>query len=126
MQIIGDKLIEFEEMIFVSSVNETLKNSHLVFVYNEENIELAKRFEIKFSLIINDEIQAIKANALGAKFIILALNNAKFCQKIANLCEYYLFDSKTACIVKNRQDIKKAIKLKFDAIIYQNAIKNFK
>lgn len=127
MQIIGDKLIPFEEMIFVSktdlSANKNPK-SHIVFNYDEANIEVALKLGLKFSLFIKDEIEAIKANAMDVKFIILDLKSAKFCEKIISLCEYYLFDTKTACIVKNEGDIKRAIKLKFDAVIYQNAIKN--
>lgn len=61
------------------------------------------------------------ANALGAKFIII--KNENIIHEIQNLATYYLFDSKIAMIVNDKNDILRAIKLRIDAVIYRRAIK---
>ncbi|ASM38837.1 MAG: hypothetical protein SPI03_04135 [Campylobacter sputorum] len=120
MQIIGDRLVNYEPLTYTK--NPSNLNEHIIFDYDEKNIQLAINSNLKFSLIVNDSYEAIMANAVGAKFIII--KNENIVHEIQNLATYYLFDSKIAMIVNDKNDILRAIKLGIDAVIYRRAIKN--
>lgn len=122
MQIIGDTLIPYEQLIYVKNMSLIKNDEHLVFDYDDKNLHLALNNKLNFSLIINDSYEAIMANAVGAKFIII--KNENLISEVQSLATYYLFDSKIAMLVNDKNDIIRAIKLKIDAVIYRRAIKN--
>lgn len=122
MQIIGDKLISYEQLIYIKNTNLIKDNEHIVFDYDDKNLQLALNNKLNFSLIVNDSYEAIMANAVGAKFIII--KNENLISEVQSLATYYLFDSKIAMLVNDKNDILRAIKLKIDAVIYKKAIKN--
>lgn len=122
MQIIGDRLIDYEPLTYSRNFSNLRDDTHIIFDYDEKNIQLALNDKVKFSLIVNDSYEAIMANAVGAKFIVI--KNENIVHEIQNLASYYLFDSKTAMIVNDKNDILRAIKLRVDAVIYKRAIKN--
>ncbi|VYS78722.1 hypothetical protein [Campylobacter ureolyticus] len=123
MQIIGHKLIECKNFNLIQTVENILNFDNLIFEYNEDFIKNAKDNGKTFSVIARNLNEAILANALKAKFIIIEKNNISIAKEVVKLAEFYLFDSKIAIIIENyEKDLLNAINLKVDAVIYKNII----
>lgn len=123
MQIIGHKLIKYENFNLIQTVENILNFDNLIFEYNEDFIKNAKDNGKTFSVIARNLNEAILANALKAKFIIIEKNNTSIAKEVVKLAEFYLFDSKIAIIIENyEKDLLNAINLKVDAVIYKNII----
>lgn len=123
MQIIGHKLIEYKNFNLIRTVENILNFDNLIFEYNEDFIKNAKDNGKTFSVIARNLNEAILANALKAKFIIIEKNNISIAKEVVKLAEFYLFDSKIAIIIENyEKDLLNAINLKVDAVIYKNII----
>lgn len=123
MQIIGHKLIEYENFNLIQTVENILNFDNLIFEYNENFIKNAKNSGKTYSVIVRNLNEAILANALNAKFIIIEKNNISITKEVVKLAEFYLFDSKIAIIIENyEKDLLNAINLKVDAVIYKNII----
>ncbi|WP_304342170.1 hypothetical protein [Campylobacter ureolyticus] len=123
MQIIGHKLIEYKNFNLIQTVENILNFDNLIFEYNEDFIKNAKNSGKTFSVIARNLNEAILANALKAKFIIIEKNNISIAKEVVKLAEFYLFDSKIAIIIENyEKDLLNAINLKVDAVIYKNII----
>ena len=123
MQIIGHKLIEYENFNLIQTVENILNFDNLIFEYNENFIKNARNSGKTFSVIVRNLNEAILANALNAKFIIIEKNNISITKEVVKLAEFYLFDSKIAVIIENyEKDLLNAINLRVDAVIYKNII----
>ena len=123
MQIIGHKLIEYKNFNLIQTVENILNFDNLIFEYNEDFIKNAKDNGKTFSIIARNLNEAILANALNAKFIIIEKNNISIAKEVVKLAEFYLFDSKVAVIIENyEKDLLNAINLRVDAVIYKNII----
>ena len=123
MQIIGHKLIEYKNFNLIQTVENILNFDNLIFEYNEDFIKNAKDNGKTFSIIARNLNEAILANALKAKFIIIEKNNISIAKEVVKLAEFYLFDSKVAVIIENyEKDLLNAINLRADAVIYKNII----
>lgn len=123
MQIIGHKLIEYENFNLIQTVENILNFDNLIFEYNENFIKNAKNSGKTYSVIVRNLNEAVLANALNAKFIIIEKNNTSITKEVVKLAEFYLFDSKVAVIIENyEKDLLNAINLKVDAVIYENII----
>lgn len=123
MQIIGHKLIKYKNFNLIQTVENILNFDNLIFEYNENFIKNAKNSGKTFSVIARNLNEAILANALKAKFIIIEKNNTSIAKEVVKLAEFYLFDSKIAIIIENyEKDLLNAINLKVDAVIYKNII----
>ena len=123
MQIIGHKLIEYENFNLIQTVENILNFDNLIFEYNEDFIKNAKDNGKTFSVIARNLNEAILANALKVKFIIIEKNNTSIAKEVVKLAEFYLFDSKIAIIIENyEKDLLNAINLRVDAVIYKNII----
>lgn len=123
MQIIGHKLIEYENFNLIQTVENILNFDNLIFEYNENFIKNAKNSSKTYSVIVRNLNEAVLANALNAKFIIVEKNNISITKDVVKLAEFYLFDSKIAVIIENyEKDLLNAINLRVDAVIYKNII----
>ncbi|MDU7070235.1 hypothetical protein [Campylobacter ureolyticus] len=123
MQIIGHKLIEYENFNLIQTVENILNFDNLIFEYNENFIKNARNSGKTYSVIVRNLNQAVLANALNAKFIIIEKNNISIAKEVVKLAEFYLFDSKVAVIIENyEKDLLNAINLRVDAVIYKNII----
>ena len=123
MKIIGHKLIKYENFNLIQTVENILNFDNLIFEYNEDFIKNAKDNGKTFSIIARNLNEAILANALNAKFIIIEKNNISIAKEVVKLAEFYLFDSKVAVIIENyEKDLLNAINLRVDAVIYKNII----
>ena len=123
MQIIGHKLIEYENFNLIQTVENILNFDNLIFEYNENFIKNAKNSGKTYSVIVRNLNEAVLANALNAKFIIIEKNNTSITKEVVKLAEFYLFDSKVAVIIENyEKDLLNAVNLRVDAVIYKNII----
>ena len=123
MQIIGHKLIEYENFNLIQTVENILNFDNLIFEYNENFIKNARNSGKTYSVIVRNLNEAVLANALNAKFIIIEKNNISITKEVVKLAEFYLFDSKIAIIIENyEKDLLNAINLRVDAVIYKNII----
>lgn len=86
-----------------------------IFEFNLQNCKQKPDF-----IYINDQIQAVLANANQIKFLVC--KSMDLAKQIQNLAEDYLFDSKIAVLADTNSDFQIAINHRIDAIIFQNAI----
>ncbi|MDN5106381.1 hypothetical protein PJV93_04190 [Aliarcobacter butzleri] len=119
MLVIGDKLIPFENIFFISSIQDiknTKANSTLIFNYDEILLKYVSENSISSAVIVTSIKEAIYANCLGAKYIISKQNLAKEIQKIA---DNYMFDSKNLAIIKSNDEFEQIAKNEIDGAIYE-------
>ena len=119
MIILGHKLIKFEPFYFIDTLSDVVKFDNLLFEFNENLVE--KALNKSFSIIANNVTEVVLSNAFGAKFIII--NDKSLVKEAANLAEHYLFDSKITLIIEDESELKEAINLRVDAVIFRKAIK---
>ncbi|ABV67491.1 conserved hypothetical protein [Aliarcobacter butzleri RM4018] len=119
MLVIGDKLIHFENIFFISSIQDiknTKANSTLIFNYDEVLLKYVSENSISSAVIVTSIKEAIYANCLNAKYIISNQDLAKEIQKIA---DNYMFDSKNLAIIKSNDEFEQIAKNEIDGAIYE-------
>lgn len=122
MILIGDKLIPYEELYNVTTIEEIKKtkaNSTISFGYNEELLKYSYENEINFAVIVDSIKESIYSNALNAKYIISTKTLAKDIQKIA---ENYMFDSKILAIIESNNELEEIALSEIDGVIYKSLI----
>ena len=122
MILIGDKIVPYDEIIMIKSIEDiknTKANSIVSFGYNEKTIKYTFNNDIESAVIVDNIKDAIYSNALNAKYIIAKKDIAKTIQKIA---ENYMFDSKILAIIDTENEIEEIANLEIDGIIYSNLI----
>lgn len=122
MIIVGHSLIEYKKFFKIERVEDIAKRPSATIVlsqYNEEIIAYCKKRNLEFSLFIQNEKEAILANALNAYAILCP---AAIAPKIQNLAEYYLFDAKVALMIDTLDELDMAIEAKVDMAILKNAV----
>ncbi|KEA46146.1 hypothetical protein CR66_02755 [Campylobacter mucosalis] len=119
MQLIGYDLVPYEQLNFIQSERHICANC--LFKFDENLIDIAVKQDVEFSVICEDLSEAIIANATKAKFIICDTKNAKNFVKMA---EFYMFDSKIACVIKDSSELEKLANLGVDTAIFTKGIKN--
>jgi len=123
MILIGDKLIPFDDLVNISSLEEiknTKANSIISFRYNENLLTYSSRNELDFAVVITSIKEAIYANCLNARYIICQKDLSKDVQKIA---DNYMFDSKVLAIIESCDEIEEIAQNEIDGIIYKEIIK---
>ncbi|AQW83453.1 hypothetical protein [Campylobacter pinnipediorum] len=121
MKIIGHPLIKSKDIFFVDKIDESLKEKSVLFRYNHELIKKATELGLEFSIECFNTQQALIANAINAELIVCDENTAL---KFSELAEFYMFDSKIACVIQDENELEKLAKLKVDVAIFKEAIKN--
>ena len=119
MLVIGDKLIPFENIFFISSIQDiknTKANSTLIFNYDEVLLKYVSENSISSAVIVTSIKEAIYANCLSAKYIISNQDLAKEIQKIA---ENYMYDSKILAIITSNDEFDEIIEAQIDGVIYK-------
>ena len=119
MIIIGDKLIPFEDMFVIDSIEEiksTKANSTLIFSYDENLLKYCFENSLNFAVLVNSIKEAVYSNSLGAKYIISSKDLAKEIQKIA---ENYMYDSKILAIITSNDEFDEIIEAQIDGVIYK-------
>ncbi|WP_418180669.1 hypothetical protein ACNSOL_00730 [Aliarcobacter lanthieri] len=122
MIIIGDNLVPYEEIFFISRIEEiknTKPNSILVFNYDEAIVKYCFQNSLNFAVIVENLKEAIYANSLNAKYIISKIKLAKKIQKVA---ENYMFDSKILAIIDSNDELENIAKKEIDGIIYRKLL----
>lgn len=123
MIIIGDKLVPFEEISFISSIldiKNTKANSTLIFYYDEELLKYVSQNALSSAIIVKSIKEAIYSNSLNTKYIISKKDLAKDIQKIA---DNYMFDAKNLVIIKSNSEFEEVAKNEIDGVIYEDLLK---
>ena len=123
MILIGDKLVPFPEISFISNIeqiNSTKANSIVLFVYDEKLLKYVCDNELPSAVIVKSIKDAIYCNNLNVKYIISEKPLAKEIQKIA---DNYMFDSKNIAIIDSNDEFEEVAISEIDGIIYRNLIK---
>ncbi|MGM0520332.1 MAG: hypothetical protein ACQERD_11905 [Campylobacterota bacterium] len=126
MILIGDKLIPYENIYFINSVNdieETSSNSTVSFRFNEKLLNYCFKNSVNSAVLVSSIKEAIYANALNAKYIIAKKDLAKKIQKIA---ENYMYDSKILAIINSNNELEEIASLEIDGVIYSNLLTSLK
>lgn len=122
MILIGDKLIPFDDIYDISSIEDiknTKANSVVSFRYNEKLLTYASSNELNYAVIISSIKEAIYANSLNALYIICDKELSVSVQKIA---DNYMFDSKILAIIDSNNEIEEIALNEIDGIIYKEMI----
>ncbi|MCD8213746.1 MAG: hypothetical protein LUC34_06850 [Campylobacter sp.] len=119
MQLIGHALISYEPIFWAQNKSEILNERQNLFVYNAAMVKYAKEINAEFSVVCDNIAEAVIANAAEAKFIVCHTDVAK---KFADLAQFYLFDSKIACIIKDESDLEVLANLGVDAAIFRQGV----
>ena len=119
MQLIGHWLVPYESLFWVRSKNEISNERQNLFDYDEATIGRAKELNAEFSVVCRSVSEAIIAKAAGAKFIVCNTHEAK---EIADLAQFYLFDSKIACVINSEDELEILAKFGVDAAIFRQGI----
>lgn len=93
-------------------VLEALEKSHHLAQYLQQN-------DIAFALPITTPREAVLANALGAKYILCTVKEAKGFQKIAT---EYLFDTRVLVEISEEHEIDSIVLLGVDGVVFKDAI----
>lgn len=123
MILIGDKLVPFDDIFDISSVEDiknTKANSIISFRYNESLLTYCFENELKYAVIVTSIKEAIYANSLDAIYIICEKELSKDVQKIA---DNYMFDSKVLAIIQSNEELEEIAKNEIDGIIYNHLLK---
>ncbi len=124
MIILGDEIVPYEDIVFISKINEiknTKANSTILFFYEEELVKYSFENNLPYGVIITSLKEAIYANSLNAKYIISEKNIAIQVQKIA---DNYMYDSKNLAIINTNEEFEHIAKDEIDGVIYRTLIKN--
>ena len=123
MILIGDKLIPFENIVFIFNIEEiknSKANSTILFYYDDEIILYCYENELPYAVIVTSIKEAIYSNNLNAKYIISQKELSIELQKIA---DNYIYDSKILAIIDSNEEFEKIAKCEIDGIIYRDLIK---
>ena len=110
MIILGDKIVPFENISFISNIDEikqTKANSTLIFFYDEELLVYCFNNQLSFAVITSSLNEAIYSNSLSCKYIICKKDLAKEIQKVA---ENYMYDAKILAIIESNNEFEEIIK----------------
>ena len=122
MIILGDKNLPYENIFFVSSIEEivnTKANSTLLFFYNLELLKYSYENELSSAVIVTSIKDAIYSNNLNAKYIISESDLATQIQKIA---DNYMYDSKNLVIINSNEEFEQTAIAQIDGVIYRELI----
>lgn len=123
MIILGDKNLPYENISFISNIEEIIKtkaNSTLLFLYDLELLKYSYENELSSAVIVTSIKDAIYSNNLNAKYIISEKHLAIQIQKIA---DNYMYDSKNLVIIDSNEEFEHIAKDEIDGVIYRDLIK---
>ncbi len=123
MIILGDKNLPYENISFISNIEEiinTKANSTLLFLYDLELLQYSYENELSSAVIVTSIKDAIYSNNLNAKYIISEKYLAIQIQKIA---DNYMYDSKNLVIIDSNEEFEHIAKDEIDGVIYRDLIK---
>ena len=125
MLIFGHPRIEHEKLYHIGSIEaieHTPSNSVLLFDFNDEVFELiehAQSNSLSFAVNVTSLKDAILAENLDAKYILLTMDIADSVQKAADT---YLFDAKILVHTRDESSIEELASKGIDGLIFAEAI----
>ena len=122
MIIIGDKLVPFEEVIYIKNIEnikDTKANSTIIFDYDEKTLEYSYKNNLSSAVVVSSIKEAIYCNSLNVKYIISEKNLASEIQKIA---DNYMYDSKNLVIIDSNEEFEQTAIAQIDGVIYRELI----
>ena len=122
MIIIGDKLVPFEELIYIKNIENiknTKANSTIIFDYDEKTLEYSYKNNLSSAVVVSSIKEAIYCNSLNVKYIISEKNLACEIQKIA---DNYMYDSKNLVIIDSNEEFEQTAIAQIDGVIYRELI----
>lgn len=122
MILLGDKLVEYENIFKIDSQEDILNtqaNSTVVFKYDEKLLKYTSEQNIASAVIVSNIKECIYANALDTKYIISSFELAIKLQKIA---DNYMFDSKILAIIESNDEFEQIACAEIDGVIYKEIL----
>ena len=119
MIIIDDKLVPFEEVIYIKNIENiknTKANSTIIFDYDEKTLEYSYKNNLSSAVVVSSIKEAIYCNSLNVKYIISEKNLACEIQKIA---DNYMYDSKNLVIIDSNEEFEQTTIAQIDGVIYR-------
>lgn len=122
MIILGDKLIPYDSFFKISKKEDIFlskANSCLLTNYDKTICSYLSLNSLKYAVHVYSIKEAIYANALDAKYLIVEQNLAK---QIQDCAESYMFDSKVIATIENEDEIERFAVLGIDGVIFNNIL----
>lgn len=127
MLLFGHPYISAEPFYHIDSIEairHTPPNSVVTLFLTQENLDIIEHLHsnrIRFALHLDNVVDAVIAENLGASYIIVLPKHAEAIQKLA---EHYLFDAKILGYLEETEDLKELIDIRLDGAIFaDNLIK---
>lgn len=125
MVLLGHPYVPYEPFYHVDgieAIRKTPANSVIALYFSPENLDIIAYLAtngVRFALHVDNPVDAVIGENLGASYLIVRLNEGKEIQKIA---EHYLFDAKVLGYIDNGDDLEEAISIRLDGAIFSDAI----
>jgi nicotinate-nucleotide pyrophosphorylase len=123
-------LFDSEEFYFIdefSDVVSTSANSIIVSKFCEDRVAFYKSLKsnsVNFALEVSSLLDAVLANLVGAKYIIV---DNKISKIVQNSADNYMFDSRVLVKISTKSEIEKHIIEQIDGVIFEDYLyKNLK
>ncbi len=124
MILIGDKNIPYEtikKVAVLEDIETSAPNSTVIFNFDIGFLKYCKNNDINSAVIVSNIKEAIYANSLEARYIIVTKEQSQQIQKIAT---DYMFDSRILCIIENEDEIEDVALKGIDGVIYKELLNN--
>lgn len=124
MILIGDKNIPFETIKKISVIGDietSDPNSTVIFNFDIGFLKYCKENDINSAVMVSNIKEAIYANSLEARYIIVTKEQSLQLQKIAT---DYMFDSRILCIIESEAEIEEVALKGIDGVIYKELLNN--
>ena len=106
------------------ALRHTPANSVIALYFSPENLDIMEHLRknsVRFALHVENAVDAIIGENLGASYLIVLPRDAEEIQKVA---EHYLFDAKILGYLEETEDLKELIDIRLDGAIFaDNLIK---
>ncbi|MBI3873607.1 MAG: hypothetical protein HY307_01080 [Arcobacter sp.] len=120
MIILGHPLLKcdtFSQINNKQDIKNTPSNSVVLATYGLEIMEYCYENNIPYGVFVTSITEAIFANNLRAKYLIVEMVTAK---QIQNIAENYMFDSKVIVVIDGDDFIDEVAQNGIDGVIYRD------
>jgi hypothetical protein len=104
------------------ALRRTPANSVVALYFSPENLDIMEHLRknsVRFALHVENAVDAVIAENLGASYLIVLPRDAQEIQKVA---EHYLFDAKVLGYIDDVNDLNDLIEMRLDGAIFSDSM----
>ncbi|HEX5330695.1 hypothetical protein [Sulfuricurvum sp.] len=106
----------------IEALRRTPANSVVTLYFAPENLDIMEHLRkngIRFALHVENTVDAVIGENLGASYLIVLSKHAEEIQKVA---EHYLFDAKVLGYIEDVKNLDDLIEMRIDGAIFSDSI----